>query len=158
MRDWQPWDDEPPPDPEDLPPDPAVDWGARAEPPGQGRPAGHSVPGAIRATPASRRRPPGGRPPTAPTDLRAEALAVLRQLTGDPAAAFHAGQYEAIEELVAHHHRSLVVQRTGWGKSAVYFIAALLQRRSGPGPALILSHLLALMRDQVWAARRAAVR
>jgi len=92
------------------------------------------------------------------TELRAEALAVLRDLTGRPDADFHDGQFEAIEALVERHERALVVQRTGWGKSAVYFISALLQRRRGRGPALIVSPLLALMRDQVDAATRAGVR
>ncbi|MDO5534656.1 MAG: RecQ family ATP-dependent DNA helicase [Propionibacteriaceae bacterium] len=96
--------------------------------------------------------------PPAPDDLHAQALAVLRSLTGRPDAAFHPGQFEAIEALVARRERALVVQRTGWGKSAVYFIAALLQRRRGSGPALIVSPLLALMRDQVAAAERAGVR
>lgn len=90
--------------------------------------------------------------------LADDALAVLRDLTGRPDATFHPGQFEAIEALVARHERALVVQRTGWGKSAVYFIAALLQRRAGSGPALIVSPLLALMRDQVAAAERAGVR
>ena len=90
--------------------------------------------------------------------LREEAVAILRDLTGRADADFHSGQYEAIVALVADHRRALVVQRTGWGKSAVYFIAALLQRRAGAGPALIVSPLLALMRDQVAAAERAGVR
>ena len=92
------------------------------------------------------------------TDLRDQGLAILRRLTGDPAADFHPDQWEAIEALVADHRRALVVERTGWGKSAVYFVAALLQRRAGRGPALIVSPLLALMRDQVAAAERAGVR
>ena len=91
-------------------------------------------------------------------DLRTQATAILADLTGRADAAFHPGQYEAIEALVAHRRRALVVQRTGWGKSAVYFIAALLRRREGAGPALIVSPLLALMRDQVRAAERAGVR
>ena len=91
-------------------------------------------------------------------DLRARATAILADLTGRTDAAFHPGQYEAIEALVADRRRALVVQRTGWGKSAVYFIAALLRRREGAGPALIVSPLLALMRDQVRAAERAGVR
>ena len=95
---------------------------------------------------------------TTPPPLRDQALAILRDLTGNPEAEFHDGQFEAIEALVAGRRRALVVQRTGWGKSAVYFIAALLQRRRGTGPALIVSPLLALMRDQVEAARRAGVR
>ncbi|MFT4234880.1 MAG: DEAD/DEAH box helicase [Microbacterium sp.] len=91
-------------------------------------------------------------------DLHDEALVVLRDLTGRPEAQFHDGQFEAIRALVDEHRRTLVVQRTGWGKSAVYFVAALLQRRRGQGPALIISPLIALMRDQVAAARRAGVR
>nr|NLI49839.1 RecQ family ATP-dependent DNA helicase [Propionibacterium sp.] len=91
-------------------------------------------------------------------DLHADALALLRALTGRPDATFHPGQFEAIEALVDRHARALVVQRTGWGKSAVYFVSALLQRRRGAGPALVVSPLLALMRDQVAAAGRAGVR
>ena len=86
------------------------------------------------------------------------ACELLRKLTGCEDAVFRDGQYEAIEALVVHRRRALVVQRTGWGKSAVYFIAALLQRRAGAGPALIVSPLLALMRNQVEAAGRAGVR
>ena len=98
------------------------------------------------------------KPGLAGQSLHAAALEVLRELTGRADAQFHPGQFEAIEALVADRRRSLVVQRTGWGKSAVYFIAALLQRRLGSGPALIVSPLLALMRDQVAAASRAGVR
>lgn len=92
------------------------------------------------------------------TDLRTQGLEILRRLTGRDDADFHPGQWEAIEALVAGHRRALVVERTGWGKSAVYFVAALLQRRAGFGPTLIVSPLLALMRDQVAAAERAGVR
>ncbi|KHL02584.1 ATP-dependent DNA helicase RecQ [Sinomonas humi] len=91
-------------------------------------------------------------------ELRAQALEVLRKLVGREDAAFHPGQFEAIEALVAHRRRTLVVQRTGWGKSAVYFVASLLLRARGAGPTLIVSPLLALMRDQVEAAARAGVR
>lgn len=87
-----------------------------------------------------------------------QALACLRELVGHPEAQFHDGQYEAIEALVDAGRRALVVQRTGWGKSAVYFVASLLLRRRGAGPTLIVSPLLALMRDQVAAAARAGVR
>ncbi|MCF3139645.1 RecQ family ATP-dependent DNA helicase [Paenarthrobacter sp. AR 02] len=87
-----------------------------------------------------------------------QALACLRELVGHPEARFHEGQYEAIEALVDAGRRALVVQRTGWGKSAVYFVASLLLRRRGAGPTLIVSPLLALMRDQVAAAARAGVR
>lgn len=92
------------------------------------------------------------------TDTRADALEILRTLVGSADADFHDGQYEAIETLVADRKRALVVQRTGWGKSAVYFVATLLLRRQGAGPTLLVSPLLALMRDQVEAAARAGVR
>ncbi len=87
-----------------------------------------------------------------------DALQCLRELVGHPEATFHDGQFEAIEALVDEGRRALVVQRTGWGKSAVYFVASLLLRRRGTGPTLIVSPLLALMRDQVAAAARAGVR
>jgi len=70
---------------------------------------------------------------------------------------FHEGQFEAIETLVDGRRRALVVQRTGWGKSAVYFVATLLLRRQGKGPTILVSPLLALMRDQIAAAARAGV-
>ncbi|NYI71984.1 ATP-dependent DNA helicase RecQ [Naumannella cuiyingiana] len=92
--------------------------------------------------------------------LRERAREHLRALTGRPDAEFHDGQFEAIEALVAGRRRALVVQRTGWGKSAVYFIASLLIREAAGAarPSLIVSPLLALMRDQVAAAERAGVR
>src|SRR3954464_13398003 len=89
---------------------------------------------------------------------RDEAEALLRQLTGNPAAAFRPGQLEAIEALVERRGRALVVQRTGWGKSAVYFIATRLLRDQGAGPTLLVSPLLALMRNQLQMAERAGVR
>jgi len=95
---------------------------------------------------------------TVTTGTDSEALDVLRTLTGRSDAEFHDGQLEAIRALVDDHRRALVVQRTGWGKSAVYFIATLLLRRRGAGPTLLVSPLLALMRDQVAAAARAGVR
>ncbi len=95
---------------------------------------------------------------TATTDTRAEALGVLRSLVGRDDADFHEGQFEAIEALVDDRRRALVVQRTGWGKSAVYFVATLLLRRRGAGPTVLVSPLLALMRDQIAAAARAGVR
>ncbi|WP_413455577.1 RecQ family ATP-dependent DNA helicase [Glutamicibacter sp. FR1] len=91
-------------------------------------------------------------------DLKTLALQKLRALVQNPDAQFHDGQFEAISALVAQRRRALVVQRTGWGKSAVYFIASLLLREQGYGPTLIVSPLLALMRDQVAAAERAGVR
>src|SRR5688500_2815511 len=89
--------------------------------------------------------------------LRDEAEALLRQLTGRADAAFHHGQWEAIEALVGGRRRALVVQRTGWGKSAVYFIATRLLRDTGAGPTVLISPLLALMRNQLEAAERAGV-
>ena len=101
----------------------------------------------------------GGRVPQTTHDTtRDSALAVLRRLVGNPAAEFHDGQFEAIETLVDDHRRALVVQRTGWGKSAVYFVATMLLRERGAGPTVLVSPLLALMRDQVAAAERAGVR
>src|SRR5690554_4384325 len=88
---------------------------------------------------------------------RDEGLAVLRASLANPAADFRDGQWEAIDGLVNHRQRLLVVQRTGWGKSAVYFIATRLLRDRGAGPTLIISPLLALMRNQVEAAQRLGV-
>ncbi|GAA4154895.1 RecQ family ATP-dependent DNA helicase [Gryllotalpicola daejeonensis] len=92
------------------------------------------------------------------TSTRAEALACLRALVGRPEADFHDGQFEAISALVDESQRALVVQRTGWGKSAVYFVSTMLLRERGAGPTLLVSPLLSLMRDQVEAAARAGVR
>ncbi|MFJ9409384.1 RecQ family ATP-dependent DNA helicase [Streptomyces sp. NPDC101393] len=93
-------------------------------------------------------------------DLRAAADAVLTRLVGDPSgkARLREDQWRAIEALVADHRRALVVQRTGWGKSAVYFVATALLRERGSGPTVIVSPLLALMRNQVEAAARAGIR
>ena len=89
--------------------------------------------------------------------LRARADELLGALAG-PGAVLREDQWVAIEALVADRRRALVVQRTGWGKSAVYFIAARLLRELGSGPTVIVSPLLALMRNQVEAAARAGVR
>ncbi len=86
--------------------------------------------------------------------LPPRALELLRIGTGNPRAQFRPGQAEAIAALIGPERRLLVVQRTGWGKSAVYFIAARLLRETGSGPTVIVSPLLALMRNQVTAARR----
>ncbi len=96
--------------------------------------------------------------PADPTALRAAAQQVLTTLVGHADAQFRDGQLEAVEALVTGRRRVLVVQRTGWGKSAVYFVATALRRSQGAGPTLIVSPLLALMRDQVAAAARAGVR
>ena len=86
------------------------------------------------------------------------ALDLLRAGTGQPAANFRQGQEEAIRHVVEGRGRLLVVQKTGWGKSFVYFIATKLLRESGTGPALLVSPLLALMRNQIAAADRMGVR
>ncbi|MBN3456084.1 RecQ family ATP-dependent DNA helicase [Mycobacterium sp. DSM 3803] len=88
---------------------------------------------------------------------REQAQSILEQLAG-PAASLRDDQWTAIEALVVQRRQALVVQRTGWGKSAVYFIAAKLLRGAGRGPTVIVSPLLALMRNQVAAAERAGVR
>jgi len=90
--------------------------------------------------------------------LADEAEALLRRLVGRPDAELRDGQLAAVAALVEEGARVLVVQRTGWGKSAVYFLATALLRARGAGPTLIVSPLLALMRDQVDAARRAGLR
>lgn len=90
------------------------------------------------------------------TATREQAQAILEQLAG-PESALRDDQWRAIEALVVHRRRALVVQRTGWGKSAVYFIAAKLLRNAGFGATVIVSPLLALMRNQVAAAERAGV-
>ncbi|NNU28177.1 RecQ family ATP-dependent DNA helicase [Isoptericola sediminis] len=89
--------------------------------------------------------------------LRDEAAAALRALVGRDDAVLREDQWTAIEALVAFHRRALVVQRTGWGKSAVYFVATQLLRARGAGPTVIVSPLLALMRDQIAAADRAGI-
>ncbi|MFI4992064.1 MAG: RecQ family ATP-dependent DNA helicase [Solirubrobacterales bacterium] len=86
------------------------------------------------------------------------ALKRLRSLTGEDDSAFRAGQLEAIRDVVADRARVLCVQRTGWGKSAVYFVATALLREAGAGPTLIVSPLLALMRNQIAAAERLGLR
>jgi ATP-dependent DNA helicase RecQ len=88
--------------------------------------------------------------------VRAQAEEVLRALAG-PDATLRADQWRAIEALVVDLRRVLCVQRTGWGKSAVYFVATALLRRCGAGPTVIVSPLLALMRNQVAAAARAGI-
>ena len=89
--------------------------------------------------------------------LRTRAEEALRALAG-PEAVLRADQWAAIEALVADRRRALVVQRTGWGKSAVYFVATALLRAAGAGPTVLVSPLLALMRNQVAAAARAGIR
>ena len=96
---------------------------------------------------------------TIATDAFTEgALTRLRALTADDGAQFRPGQLEAIHDVVADRARVLCVQRTGWGKSAVYFVATALLREADAGPTLIVSPLLALMRNQIAAAQRLGLR
>ncbi|HXV94859.1 MAG TPA: RecQ family ATP-dependent DNA helicase [Pseudonocardia sp.] len=92
----------------------------------------------------------------APERLRGRAEEVLAGLAG-PDARLREDQWRAIHALVAERRRALVVQRTGWGKSAVYFVATALLREAGAGPTVIVSPLLALMRNQIDAAERAGI-
>jgi len=93
----------------------------------------------------------------ATSSIAARATELLHVLAG-PDAQLRPAQLAAIEAVVVEHRRTLVVQRTGFGKSAVYFIATRLLRDAGAGPTLVVSPLLALMRDQVAAAERMGVR
>ena len=86
------------------------------------------------------------------------ALELLRIGSGRADATFREGQEDAIRHIVESKGRLLVVQKTGWGKSFVYFIATKLLREAGAGPALLISPLLALMRNQIAAAERMGVR
>jgi ATP-dependent DNA helicase RecQ len=94
--------------------------------------------------------------PSTGQGLRTAAEEHLQALAG-PDARLREDQWTAIHALVAERRRALVVQRTGWGKSAVYFIATALLRAAGAGPTVIVSPLLALMRNQVDAAARAGI-
>ena len=85
------------------------------------------------------------------------ALDLLRSGTGQSDAEFREGQEDAIRHIVEGRGRLLVVQKTGWGKSFVYFIATKLLREAGSGPALLFSPLLSLMRNQIAAAERMGV-
>jgi ATP-dependent DNA helicase RecQ len=99
-------------------------------------------------------------PTTLPVDdaaLTATAQRVIEALAG-PSARVREDQLAAVRALVLERRRALVVQATGWGKSAVYWIAARAVRDAGSGPVLVVSPLLALMRDQIAAAGRAGLR
>lgn len=88
---------------------------------------------------------------------RNDAEKLLKVAINDRAAAFRDGQWEAIDALVNDRKKLLVVQRTGWGKSSVYFISTRILRDRGQGPTIIISPLLALMRNQIEAARRLGI-
>ena len=150
------------------PPVPACPPGSHAR--SDAAPTGPTSP--IRERAATRPGPGGDPAPASPIRERAES--VLRALVGREDAALREDQWRAIEALVVGRRRALVVQRTGWGKSAVYLVATVLLRegwgprpdgapapspgsRAGAGASVIISPLLALMRDQVAAARRAGI-
>ena len=91
-------------------------------------------------------------------EVEGAAREALRRLVGRDDVDFHEGQLESVLALVRDRERVLVVQRTGWGKSAVYFVATTLLRAAGAGPTVIVSPLLSLMRDQIASAARAGIR
>jgi ATP-dependent DNA helicase RecQ len=109
----------------------------------------------VEAIARRRVRQPGSDCPEA-QELRRRGDMHLHKMLG-PKAAFRDGQWEAIEA-VLRGERVLVVQRTGWGKSLVYFLATRLLREQGAGPTLLISPLLSLMRNQIAAAERIGVR
>ena len=92
------------------------------------------------------------------TTLLVDRAGELLSLLAGSAARLRPDQVAAIEAVAGERRRTLVVQRTGFGKSAIYFIATRLLRDAGAGPTLVVSPLLALMRDQVAAAERMGVR
>ena len=83
-----------------------------------------------------------------------EAEAFLKLAVANPNAQFRDGQWEAIDALVNRRRKLMVVQRTGWGKSSVYFISTRILRDRGSGPTVIVSPLLALMRNQIEGERK----
>lgn len=87
-----------------------------------------------------------------------EAESLLKRAVGNQEATFRDGQWEAISALVNKRRKLMVIQRTGWGKSSVYFISTRILRNQGAGPTLIVSPLLALMRNQIEAAQRLGIR
>ena len=93
----------------------------------------------------------------APRMQKETTLALLQRMLG-PAAQFRQGQWEAIDLAANQRQRLLVVQRTGWGKSVVYFLAARILRDAGAGPTLLISPLLSLMRNQILAAEKLGIR
>ncbi|MGL5335858.1 MAG: RecQ family ATP-dependent DNA helicase [Enterovibrio sp.] len=88
---------------------------------------------------------------------RDQAEQLLQIALASKTAKFRDGQWEAIDALVNHRRRLLVVERTGWGKSSVYFISAKILRDRGMGPTIIISPLLALMRNQIESAQRLGI-
>lgn len=85
------------------------------------------------------------------------ALELLRQGVGSPTANFHEHQWESVDAIVNQRCRLICVQRTGWGKSSVYFISTKMMREQGHGPTIIISPLLSLMRNQIESAAKYGV-
>lgn len=90
------------------------------------------------------------------TGPKQHALDLLRAMLGTQAD-FRSDQWDAIEAVAIHKKRALVIQRTGWGKSLVYFLATKLLREQGAGPTLLISPLLSLMRNQIEMAKRIGI-
>lgn len=107
--------------------------------------------------PFSVRGLPGAKKLERRADVRNRAVELLRTALANPAADFRAGQWECIEGIL-RNQRQLVVQKTGWGKSMVYFLGTRLLRDQGKGLTLLVSPLLALMRNQIMAANRIGIR
>ncbi len=89
--------------------------------------------------------------------IQQHALELLHRMIGDDKG-FRPGQWEAIEAVGVKKQRALVVQRTGWGKSLVYFLATKLLRKQSAGPTLLISPLLSLMRNQIDMAEKIGIR
>ncbi len=89
---------------------------------------------------------------------KTEGLKLLRTAINNESAVFHKDQWESIDALVNHKKKMLVVERTGWGKSSVYFIATRALRDAGAGVTIIISPLLALMRNQIVSAERLGIK
>jgi len=91
-------------------------------------------------------------------DLKSYTRGLLRKAINNPNRDFREGQWEAVSDAVSNNARLFLVQRTGWEKSIVYFLATYLLRKKGFGPSLLISPLLALMRNQLIAAERLGIR
>jgi ATP-dependent DNA helicase RecQ len=91
-------------------------------------------------------------------DDMAERVQALLTVLAGPRALLRDDQLAAIQALVVDRRRVVVVKRTGWGKSAVYFVATRLLRDAGAGPTLLVSPLLSLMRDQIAKAEGIGIR
>lgn len=89
-------------------------------------------------------------------DIYTQAHQIIKNLYGENAS-FREGQYEAIEATLTHH-RTLVVQKTGWGKSLIYFVCTKIQRNQGNGLTIVVSPLLVLMKNQLQAADKLGLR